>query len=110
MVPNRVIEVTLRQAQHILWAGLQPGRSSESTLTDLRSLLLSPTVNSSMSGASDALPLFAVREAQLAVSSDSRTSQATIDLLWSILDDPWLDTALGAPNSKRRIGRILRRH
>lgn len=108
MVPNRLIEVTLRQAQHILWTGLQPGRSLDSTLNDLRRLLLSPSVNSSMSGASDALPLFAVREAQLAVSSDSRAPQATIDLLWSILDDPWLAAALGTSNSQRRIGRILR--
>jgi len=108
MDPNRVIEVTLRQAQHILWAGLRPGRSSDLTFNDLRSLFLSPNVNSTLSAASDTFPLFALREAQRAIAAGSREPQVAVDLLWSILDDPWLDAALGTrPNSRRKIGRIL---
>lgn len=106
MDSNRVIEGAIRQAQDILWAAVPPGRSRDAALDDIRGLLWSPGVNSALCSSSDTLVAFALREAQRAVADRSRNAAATIDLLWTVLDEPSLNAAIGISRSSHmKVGR-----
>jgi len=101
MEANRAVEETLRQAQNILWDALPSDQPADAAVDRMRTLLWSPRVNKALYAASDTLHVFALRAAQHAVADRSHASAAAINELWSILDDPWLNAALGIPHDAR---------
>jgi len=98
---NRSIEDALRQAQNVLWDALPSEQLADTALERIRMLLSSPSVNGALSAASDTLQTFALRAAQHAVADRARMPSAVLNELWSILDDRWLNAALGIPHDAR---------
>jgi hypothetical protein len=54
-----------------------------------------------LEGSSDTLLAFALRAAERVLSDQSRTHRETINRLWNVLDDPYLNKALGLPQNSR---------
>jgi len=101
MDANRAVEDTLRRAQNVLWDDLPSDQPTDDAVEGIRMLLCSLPVNAALNAASDTLQAFALRAAQHAVADRSRTPGAVINELWSILDDRWLNAALGIPHDAR---------
>lgn len=98
MDSSGVIEGAIRQARYLLSVARSPGRSCDEAINEIRTLLWSCSLDSTLSKCSDAVLSLALREAQMAVADPLKTSAVTLELLRVILDDPCINTALGIPH------------
>ena len=84
------LDETIRRAQDILWSALPPGVARTSAVVELKELLWSTQTR-------EALAL-ALRESRMALADASAWPDKTMSALWTILDDPALNAALGIPH------------
>jgi hypothetical protein len=103
MNSERVIVDAIKVAQNLLWQNLPSTHTLSDTATVLRfrELVRSPAVRLALEGSSDTLLAFALRAAERVLSDQSRTHRETINRLWDVLDDPYLNKALGLPQNSR---------
>jgi hypothetical protein len=103
MNSERVIVDAIKVAQNLLWQNLPSTHnvSDAATVLRFRELVRSPAVRSALEGSSDTLLAFALRAAERVLSDQSRTHRETINRLWNVLDDPYLNKALGLPQNSR---------
>jgi hypothetical protein len=94
------LDDTVRKAQDILWDALPPGAVRRSAVRKLRDLLGSPEVGAALAISPDNYPAFALRESRLALEDTSAWPDKTLSALWTILDDPALNAALGIPQDR----------
>jgi hypothetical protein len=92
------LDETIRRAQDILWSALPPGVARTSAVIELKELLWSTETREALALASDNYLAFALRESRMALADASAWPDQTLSALWTILDDPALNTALGIPH------------
>ena len=91
------LDETIRRAQDILWSALPPGAARTSAVVELKELLWSTQTRQALALASDNYLAFALRESRLTLVDTSAWPDKTLSALWTILDDPALNAALGIP-------------
>jgi hypothetical protein len=103
MNSERVIVDAIKVAQNLLWQNLPSTHnlSDAATVLRFRELVRSPAVRLALEGSSDTLLAFALRAAERVLSDQSRTHRETINRLWNVFDDPYLNKALGLPQNSR---------
>lgn len=92
------LDETIRRAQDILWSALPPGVARTSAVVELKELLWSTQTREALALASDNYLAFALRESRMALADASAWPDKTLSALWTILDDPALNAALGIPH------------
>ena len=92
------LDETIRRAQDILWSALPPGMARTSAVIELKELLWSTQTREALALASDNYVAFALRESRMALADASAWPDKTLSALWTILDDPALNAALGIPH------------
>lgn len=92
------LDETIRRAQDILWSALPPGTARASAVIELRDLLWSRQTSKALAIAGDNYLAFALRESRMALADASPWPDKTLSALWTILDDPALNSALGIPH------------
>jgi hypothetical protein len=103
MNSERVIVDAIKVAQDLLWQNLPSTHnlSDAATVLRFRELVRSPAVRLALEGSSDTLLAFALRAAERVLADQSRTHREIINRLWNVLDDPYLNKALGLPQNSR---------
>jgi hypothetical protein len=109
MSSDRIIVDAIKVAQDLLRQNLPPTHnlSDAATVMRFRELVRSQAVRSALDS-SDTLLTFALRAVERVISDQSRTNRETINQLWDILDDPYLNKALGLPQNSRMTFRRSR--
>jgi hypothetical protein len=92
------LDETIRRAQDILWSALPPGVARSAAVVELKELLWSTQTREALALASDNYLAFALRESRMALADASAWPDKTLSALWTILDDPALNAALGIPH------------
>lgn len=92
------LDETIRRAQDILWSALPPGVARSAAVIELKELLWSTQTRAALALASDNYLAFALRESRMALADASAWPDQTLSALWTILDDPALNAALGIPH------------
>jgi hypothetical protein len=105
MSSDRIIVEAIKVAQDLLCQNLPPGQnlSDAAAAMRFRELMRSQATRSALERSSDTLFAFALRAVERVISDHSRTNQETINQLWEVLDDPYLNQVLGKPLSRRRM-------
>jgi hypothetical protein len=106
MDPATILAAALRTAQATVLSSL--GHSHTLTVLKLRELLWSTKITSALATSSDNCFAFAVRQARIALADAAAWPDTTLAGLRSILDDPALNAALGAPPKNSRARRSHR--
>ena len=103
MNSDRVFEAAIRASKNLLWRNLPPTHNlpDAATVTRVRELVNSPSVQSALQRSSDTFLAFALRAVEHVVADPSQTDREIIDRLWDVLDDPHLNQALGTPQNTR---------
>jgi hypothetical protein len=96
MSSDRVIIDAIKMAQRLLWQNLAP-----TTVMRFRDLVRSPAIQSALERSSDTFAAFTLRALERVLADRSRTDREIISLLWDVLDDPYLNQALGFPQNSR---------
>ena len=99
MSSDRVIVDAIKVAQDLLRQNLPPTRnlSDAATVMRFRELVRSQAIRTALERSSDTVTAFAWRAVEQVISDRSRTE--TINRLWDVLDDPYLNRALGLPQN-----------
>jgi hypothetical protein len=92
------LDETIRRAQDILWSALPPGLARASAVIELKELLWSTQTREALALASDNYLAFALRECRMTLADASAWPDKALSALWTILDDPALNAALGSPH------------
>ena len=92
------LDETIRRAQDILWSVLSLGVARSAAVVELKELLWSTQTREALALASDNYLAFALRESRMALADASAWPDKTLSALWTILDDPALNAALGIPH------------
>jgi hypothetical protein len=102
----RIVEQALRDAQDILWTNLPPTHSlpDDSTLQELREIVCSSAVKSALKGGADTFFSFELRAVLRILAEESHSTRDIMDRLWSILDHPELNQALGMKQNSGMVG------
>lgn len=95
------LDDTVRKAQDVLWDALPPGAARAAAVVKLRDLLWSTLTSRALAISSDNCLAFALRESRMALADASAWPDKTLSELWTILDDPALNAALGIPQDSR---------
>ena len=95
------LDETIRRAQDILWSALPPGVARSAAVVELKEHLWSTQTREALTLASDNYLAFALRESRMALADASAWPDKTLSALWTILDDPALNAALGIPRFLR---------
>jgi hypothetical protein len=100
---HRVIVDAIKVAQNLLWQNLPPGHNlpDAAAVTRLRDLVRSPAVQSALLHSNDTFFAFVLRAVEFVLSDQFRSDRDVIDLLWDVLDDPYLNQALGIRQNSR---------
>jgi hypothetical protein len=93
------LDDAVRTAQDIMWAALSPGSARAAAVVTLRDLLWSAKMTRALAISSDNCPAFALRQSRIALADASAWPDKTLSVLWTILDDPALNAALGIPQA-----------
>jgi hypothetical protein len=103
MSSERTIVDAIKVAQYLLWQNLPSihNLSDAATVLRFRELVQSPAVRLALERSSDTLLAFALRAVERVLSDQSQTHRDTINRLWDVLDDPYLNKALGLPQNSR---------
>jgi hypothetical protein len=103
MSSERAIVDAIKVAQYLLWQNLPSihNLSDAATVLRFRELVRSPAVRLALGRSSDTLLAFALRAVERVLSDQSQTHRDTINRLWDVLDDPYLNKALGLPQNSR---------
>lgn len=103
MSSDRVIIDAIKMAQRLLWQNLAPTHNppDATTVMRFRDLVRSPAVQSALERSSDTFAAFALRALERVLADRSRTDREVISRLWDVLDDPYLNQALGFPQNSR---------
>ena len=88
------IAVALTQVHSLVWQNLRPTNDA-ATVAQVRELIHSPSVRSTLERSSDSLPAFALREVVRVLTDQSQTHAKIIFQIRNILDQPHLNDALG---------------
>ena len=110
MSSDRVIVDAIKVAQDLLRQNSPPTHNltDASAVLRFRALVRSQAIRSALERSSDTVPAFALREVERVVGDQSRTNRETINRLWVVLDDPYLNKALGLPQNSRMTFRRSR--
>ena len=110
MSSDRTIVDAIKVAQDLLRQNLPPTHNltDAETVMRFREIVRSQAIRSDLDRSSDKLLTFALREVERVISDQSRTNRETINQLWDILDDPYLNNALGFPQNSRMTFRRSR--
>jgi hypothetical protein len=110
MSSDRIIVDAIKVAQDLLSQNLPAAQnlSEAAAVMRFRELVRSQAVRSALDRSSDTLLTFALRAVERVISDQSRTNRETINQLWDILDDPYLNKALGLPQNSRMTFRRSR--
>jgi hypothetical protein len=101
---DRVIESVIRAAQNLLWQNLPPTHNlpDAAAIARLRDLVRSPTVQSALLHSNDTFLAFVLRAVEFVLADQFRSDPEIIDHLWEVLDDPYLNQALGIQHNRRK--------
>jgi hypothetical protein len=80
------------------WGALSPG-SASSRSRQTQDLLWSTKMTRPLSSSSDNCLAFALLQSRIALADTSAWPDTTLSVLWTILDDPALNAALGIPQA-----------
>jgi hypothetical protein len=110
MSSDRIIVEAIKVAQYLLRQNLPltHNLTDAATVMRFRELVRSRAVRSALDRSSDTLPTFALRAVERVISHQSRTDRETINQLWEILDDTYINKALGLPQNSRMTFRRSR--
>jgi hypothetical protein len=110
MSSDRIIVDAIKVAPDLLFQNLPAAQnlSNAAAVMRFRELVRSQAVRSALDRSSDTLLTFALRAVERVISDQSRTNRETINQLWDILDDPYLNKALGLPQNSRMTFRRSR--
>jgi hypothetical protein len=105
MSSDRIIVDAIKVAQDLLSQNLPPAHNltDAATVMRFRELVRSQAIRSALERSSDTLLVFALRAIERVISDQSRTNRETINRLWDILGDPYLNQALGLPRNDRKM-------
>jgi hypothetical protein len=105
MSSDRIIVEAIKVAQDFLCQNLHPAQNltDAATVMRFRELMRSQAARSALERSSDTLFSFALRAVERVIADHSRTNRETINQLWEVLDDPYLNQALGKPLNRRRM-------
>ena len=105
MSSDRIIVEAIKVAQDFLCQNLPPAQNltDAATVMRFRELMRSQATRSALERSSDTLFAFAFRAVERVISDHSRANRETVNQLWEVLDDPYLNQALGKPLSRRRM-------
>jgi hypothetical protein len=93
------LDDAVRKTQDIMWSALSPGSARATAVAKLRDLLWSAKMTRALAISSDNCPAFALRQSRIALADASAWPDKTLSVLWTILDDPALNAALGIPQA-----------
>ena len=93
------LDDAVRNAQDIMWAALSPGSARAAAVVKLRDLLWSTKMTRALAISSDNCLAFALRQSRIALADTSAWPDKTLSVLWTILDNPGLNAALGIPQA-----------
>lgn len=101
MSSDRIIIDAIKVAQDLLRQNLPPTRNltDAATVMRFRELVRSQAIRSALERSSDTVIAFAWRAVEQVISDQSLTNRETINRLWDVLDDPYLNRALGLPRN-----------
>jgi len=105
MSSDRIIVDAIKVAQNLLNQNLPPAHNltDAATVLRFRELVRSQAIRSVLERSSDTLFAFALRAVERVTSDHSQTNRETINRLWEVLDDPYLNQALGNPHNRRQM-------
>jgi len=105
MSSDRIIVEAIKVAQDFLCQNLPPAQNltDAATVMRFRELMRSQATRSALERSSDTLFSFALRGVERVISDHSRTNRETINQLWEVLDDLYLNQALRKPLNRRRM-------
>ena len=105
MSSERIIVDAVKVAQNLLNQNLPPAHNltDAATVLRFRELVRSQAIRSALERSSDTLFAFALRGVERVTSDHSQTNRETINRLWEVLDDPYLNQALGNPHNRRQM-------
>jgi hypothetical protein len=102
MNSDRKFETAIRAAKNLLWRNLPPTHNlpDAATVTRVRELVHSASIQSALQRSSDTFRTFALRAVEHVVADQSQTDRQIINRLWDILDDPHLNQAMGSRRTR----------
>jgi hypothetical protein len=107
MSSDRIIVDAIKAAQNFLSQNLAPAHNltDAATVMRFRELVRSQAIRTSLERTSDTIFAFALRAVERLTSDHSQTNRETINRLREVLDDPYLNQALGnAHNGRKMLG------
>jgi hypothetical protein len=104
---DRVVAQALRQAQNFLWANLPSTHNlpADRTVACLRAIMGRPEVAQAIQRGNDTVRCMALRSVNRILAEKAQLPRATIERVWSVLDEPELDRALGTKQSRIKLWR-----
>jgi len=95
MSSDRIIIDALKLAQSLAGQNLSPTTDAATTVLRLRELFHLPSVRAALERGSDSLPTFALRDVARVLTDQSQAHGETIARIRNVLDEPYLNEALG---------------